>query len=133
MTTVFLDTSVLIRYFAEDDIPRAVAAAGLIDSDVSLVVSTGVVLETIHVLRTEYGMVNPALAHALIGLLSRSNVALTDADKGAVIAAIYWAMSISSRRIPDAILAGAAEQARVDYIATFDEKMSSPTVPVRML
>ena len=133
MTTVFLDTSVLIRYFAEDDIPRALAAGGLIDSQASMVLSTGVVLEAIHVLRNEYRMANPTLAHLLIRLLSRSNVALTDADKGTVIAAIYWTQGVSPRRIADAILAGAAEQARVDYIATFDEKMSAPSIPVRML
>ena len=133
MTTVFLDTSILIRYFAEDDIPRAVAAAALIDSEASLVLSTGVVLEALHVLRTEYEMANPSLAQLLTGLLSRSNVALSDADKGAVISAIYWTQGVSSRRIPDAILAAAAEQANVDYVATFDEGFSAPSVAVRVL
>jgi predicted nucleic acid-binding protein len=133
VTSVFCDTSVLIRYLAEDDIPRAVAAAALIDSDTTLVISTGVMLEAIHVLRTEYQVSNPVLAQALIGLLSRPNVQLTDADKSGVIAAIYWTRDASARRIPDAIIAAAARQARVDYIATFDERMSSPTVPVRML
>ena len=133
MTTVFLDTSILIRYFAEDDIPRAVAAAALIDSEASLVLSTGVVLEALHVLRTEYKLANPSLAELLTGLLSRSNIALSDADKGAVIAAIYWTQGVSSRWIPDAILAAAAEQAHVDYLATFDEKFSAPSVAVRRL
>lgn len=133
MTAVFCDTSVLIRYFAEDDIPRAAAAAALIDSDATLVISTGVVLETIHVLRTDYAVANPVLATMLVALLSRANVQVTDADKSGLIAAIYWTQSVSSRRIMDAIIATAAEQARVDFIATFDEKMRSPLVPVRML
>ena len=133
MTSVFVDTSVLIRYFAEDDLPRAIAAANLIDSDHSLVISTGVVLETIHVLRTDYKIGNPVLAQLLVSLLSRSNVRLSDADKSGTIAAIYWTQNASSRRIPDAILTAAAEQAHVDFIATFDGKMTSPTVPVRML
>lgn len=133
MTAAFLDTSVLIRYFAEDDLPRAIAAADLIDSDHVLVISTGVVLETIHVLRTDYRVDNPVLAQMLVGLLSRANIRLSDADKSATIAALYWTQSVSSRRIPDAILAAAADRAGVDFIATFDEKLASPTVPVRLL
>jgi len=133
VTAVFCDTSVLIRYFAEDDIPRAAAAAALIDSDATLVISTGVVLETIHVLRTDYAVANPVLAAMLVALLSRANVQVTDADKSGLIAAIYWTQSVSSRRIMDAIIATAAEQAKVDFIATFDAKMRSPIVPVRML
>ena len=133
MTTVFCDTSVLIRYFSEDDIPRAVAAAELIDSDARLVVSTGVILETIHVLRTELGATNPELSDALVRFLSRSNVSLSDADKAGVLGAIFWTQHVSARRIPDAILSAAAQQAGADVIATFDEKMTSPTVPVRML
>lgn len=50
-----------------------------------------------------------------------------------MIAALAWTQASSARRIGDAIVAKAAEQASVDYIATFDEKMSSPRVPVRML
>jgi len=133
VTAVFCDTSVLIRYFAEDDIPRAAAAAALIDSDATLVISTGVVLETIHVLRTDYAVANPVLAAMLVALLSRANVQVTDDDKSGLIAAIYWTQSVSSRRIMDAIIATAAEQAKVDFIATFDAKMRSPIVPVRML
>jgi len=75
----------------------------------------------------------PSLARLLTGLLSRSNVVLSDADKSAVISAIYWTQGVSSRRIPDAILAAAAEQAHVDYLATFDEKFSAPSVAVRVL
>lgn len=133
MSRAFLDTSVLIRYFAEDDIPRAVAAAELIDSATTLVVSTGVIIETVHVLRTEHRLGNPALAEVLVGFLRRPNVELSDADKSGVIAALHWSQGVSARRITDAIVAGAAETARADFIATFDEKMASPTTPVRML
>ena len=133
MTAAFCDTSVLIRYFAADDVPRALAAARLIDSEHELVVSTAVMLEAIHVLRTDYAFDNPALAQLLIRFLSRSNVRLTDADKGALISALFWTQSSSARRIGDAIVAAAAEQSSVDFIATFDEKMTSQFLPVRLL
>ncbi len=130
---VFCDSGVLIRYFAEDDPPRAFAAAGLIDSDRSLVVSTGVLFETTHVLRTQHGFANPQLAMALIEFLSRDNVELADADAGHVVAGLTWTLRASSRRIPDAILAATASQARCDWIATFDDAFASPTVPSRLL
>ena len=131
--SVFCDTSVLIRYFAEDDLPRALAASTLFDSDTQLVVSTGVILETIHVLRTQYGVANPVLSELLVRLLSRRNVTVSDADKSGLIGALYWAQGVSARRISDAIVVAAAQQAGVEAIATFDDKMASPTVPVRML
>jgi predicted nucleic acid-binding protein len=133
MARVFVDTSVLIRYFADDDPARALAAAGVVDGDDSLVVSTAALLELVHVLRTDYGATNPALAHGLIRFLTRDNVELIDADQAATIAAIRWSMRASARRIPDAIIAAAAEQARCEVIVTFDERMASPTVPVRAL
>ncbi len=133
MTRVFCDTSILIRYFVEDDIPRAVAAADLIESDADLTVSTGVLLETVHVLRTEHGFADPALANLLGGFLSRTNVDVADADKIGLIGALQWTELVSARRIADAIVVAAAKRAGVDAIVTFDEKMRSPSVPIRLL
>lgn len=130
---VFLDTSVLIRYFAQDDPPRALAAATLIDGDAAVVVSTGSILEVLHALRTDYRARNPDLGRALITLLSRHNVSLADADAGAVVAGIERTLAHSERRIPDAILAAAAEQAGCAWIATFDESFVSPSVPSRLI
>ena len=133
MSRVFCDTSVLVRYFAEDDPARALAAAGLIDSDNELVVSTAVLIELVHALRTQHAMMNPQVGTLVVGFLSRSNVELVDADKAGVIAGVFWAQNTSARRLPDAILAAAAARSNSEYIATFDERFGSPTVPVRML
>jgi predicted nucleic acid-binding protein len=130
---VFCDTGVLIRYFAEDDVPRALAALNLIESDATLVLSTGILFEAIHTLRTQFGVGNPALGEGMIRFLSRANVELSDADAAAVVAGIQWSLHLSARRIGDAILAAAAEQAGCDWIATFDEAFASPTVPSRLL
>jgi len=89
--------------------------------------------ETIHGLRTSMGHSNSDLARAIIGFLSRSNVGLVDADRAHVVGALEWTIRSSARRIPDAILAATAMQASCDWIATFDEAFSSPTVPSRLL
>ena len=78
---IFCDTSVLIRYFAEDDPPRALAAARLFDSDATLVVSTTALLELVQVLRTSYGVTNPRLGEGLVRFLTRDGVELVDATR----------------------------------------------------
>jgi predicted nucleic acid-binding protein len=84
-------------------------------------------------MRTQHGSRNPELGSALVGFLSKHNVELADADVGAVVAGISRTLSLSERRIPDAILAAAAEQAGCDWIATFDEAFASPTIPSRLI
>ncbi len=128
---VFLDTSVLVRYLAEDDAPRAIAAARLIDGPTELVVSTAVLVEVVHVLRTEHGIPNPWLAETIIKFLTRANVRLADADQVVTVEALRGTSALSARRIPDALIAAAARQSRCDWIAAFDRDFHSSTVPVR--
>lgn len=133
MARVFCDAGVLIRYFVDDDPPRSLAVARLVDGDAELVTSTSVLLECVHVLRREYQIGNPELASGLITFLSRADVTLIDADQAATIAALGWSQRVSARRIADALIAAAAEHAKCDYIATFDESFRSPSVPVRLI
>lgn len=130
---VFCDSSVLIRYLAEDDPPRAMAAAALIDSDTVVVVSTVVLIEVVHVLRTERALENPELAQGLIRFLNRQNVELTDADRVGVLEALRGTTGVSARRIPDALIASAAARAQCSWIAAFDRDFRSPSVPVRLI
>ena len=130
---VFLDTSVLVRYLAEDDPPRALAASELIDGPADLVVSTAVLVEAVHVLRTMYGIANPWLAEALALFLNRDDVYLADADRVTALEAIRATVGESARRIPDALVAAAAARARCDWIAAFDRDFRSPTIPVRLI
>jgi predicted nucleic acid-binding protein len=130
---VFCDTGILVRYFADDDPPRSLAAARLIDGDDTLVISTAVLLEVSHVLRTQHGHGNPAIAEALVDFLTKRSVELTDADLPQTVAALRWSARVSARRIPDALISAAAERAACDVIVTFDEGLASPSVAVRML
>jgi len=130
---VFLDSSVIVRYLAEDDPPRAFAAAGVIDGDRTLVLSGVVLLETVHALRTGAGHDNPALGRAMIRFLTRENVELVDADKAHLVAALERSLTASARRIGDAVIAATAEHAGCSWIATFDEAFRSPTVPARLI
>lgn len=130
---VFLDSSVVVRYLAEDDPPRALAAARLIDGEQTVVVSGVVLLETMHALRTGLGHENPELARVLIRFLTRHNVEVVDADKAHLVAALERSLATSARRVSDAILAATAEGAGCAWIATFDEAFTSPTIPSRLI
>lgn len=129
---VFCDTGILVRYFADDDPPRALAAARLIDGGDTLVISTAVLIEVVHVLRTQHGRANPEIANALIAFLTKRGVELVDADLPEAVAALRWSARVSARRVPDALISAAANHARCDLIATFDERMSTVDVPVRL-
>ena len=130
---VFLDASVLVRYLSEDDPPRALAAARLIDGDTTVVISGVVLLETLHALRTGLGHENPELGRVLVRFITRENVEVVDADKGHLVAALERSLATSARRITDAIVAATAEHAGCDWIATFDEGFKSPSVPSRLI
>jgi predicted nucleic acid-binding protein len=130
---VFLDASVVVRYLSEDDPPRALAAARLIDSDRAVVLSGVVLLDTIHALRTGKGHENPELGRALIRFLTRENVEVIDADKAHLVAALERSLTASARRISDAVIAATAEHAQCAWIATFDEAFRSPTIPARLI
>lgn len=130
---VFCDTGILVRYFADDDPPRALAAARLVDGQDILVVSTTVLIEVAHVLRTQHGRTNPEVSEALVAFLTKRRVELSDADQSETVAALQWSARVSARRIPDALISAAAMRAGCDLIATFDERLTSPTIPVQML
>jgi predicted nucleic acid-binding protein len=85
---VFLDTSVLVRYLAEDDPPRALAAARLIEGDGTVVISGVVLLETMHAMRNNLAHDNPELARGLIRFVTKENVEVVDADKTHLVAAL---------------------------------------------
>lgn len=129
---VFLDTSVLLRYLADDDPPRSFAAAKLIDDASVIRLSSVVLTEAVHVLRTDFGLENPALADLLVAFLGRSNVELVDADKGGAIAALQRSRTSSPRRILDSLIAEAALRSGADFIAAFDRSFPAP-IPVRLL
>lgn len=133
VSRVFCDTGILVRYFADDDPPRALAAARLIDGGDTLVISTAVLIEVVHVLRTQHGRASPEIADALIAFLTKRGVELVDADLPEAVAALRWSARLSARRVPDALISAAANHARCDLIATFDERMLAVDVPVRLL
>ena len=66
-------------------------------------------------------------------LFAKFEKARDDNRKKALAREICLELQLSERRIPDALLAAAAEGAGCDWIATFDEQFASPSVPSRLI
>lgn len=126
-----LDTSVLVRYLTADDPELAQAAAVLIEGDEPVVISSLVLLETVHVLRgTPYERASPDLADALVELLAHENVTLTGLDPDLAGAAIASVRDLSPRHIADALIGAAARDAGATRLVTNDAAFTSPFIDV---
>lgn len=131
---IAVDAGVLIRYLTWDRPPLAAAARDLIEGDETVGVSSVVLLETIHVVRGDrYGRDNPELTDALVELLSRENVRLTDLDAELALAAFAGVRHLSARHLADALVAAATESAGARVLVTNDRGFASKLVPVAQL
>lgn len=131
---IALDTSALLRYLTNDDPPLARQVADLVEGPQPVAISSLVLLEAAHTLRSaHYGLDNPAVADAFIELLAHDNVVLTDLPSDLASAAIAAVRHLSARHVADALVAAAARHAGVSELVTNDRKFASQLVPVRQL
>src|SRR5438045_2638720 len=103
-----IDTSVVVRYLVGTPEVEARRAAKLMDGGDQLGLSLVAVVETAHVLRTQYGIERADVLDTLIDLLSRENVVLLGLSNTDALAALARARSIARSPIPDALIAAAA-------------------------
>lgn len=125
-----VDTSVVVRYLVGTPDGEARRAAKLIDGDEHLGLSLVVLVETAHVLRTQYAIEREAIVETLIELLTRENVVLLGLSNADALAALVRARSISRSPIPDALIAAAARVAGALPLYTFDEDLHRHGVAV---
>lgn len=117
-----LDTNVLVRYLAQDDVKQSAAATRLIEQRLSPTergfVSVVALLETVRVMQGRYAADVPLIAEILSDLLDTSVLELQDA------AAVRTALPRYRRGgvdLHDCLIVGLAEQ-RGARVVTFDAK-----------
>lgn len=117
-----LDTNVLVRYLAQDDVKQSAAATRLIEQRLSPTergfVSVVAPLETVRVMQGRYAADVPLIAEILSDLLDTSVLELQDA------AAVRTALPRYRRGgvdLHDCLIVGLAEQ-RGARVVTFDAK-----------
>jgi len=125
------DTSVLVRYLVGTPAAQARRAARLIDGEEEIGVSVVALAECAHVLRTQYGIGQRDVIDALIGLVQRENVSVTDARTDILVAMLVRARDLAGRPIPDAMIVGAALAADAIPMATFDADQRRYGIAIR--
>jgi len=91
---ISVDTSVVVRHLVGTPEALARRATAVIEGDGVVGISVVVLLETAHVLRTQYDVPRSDVLEALIGLITRDNVELIGFPRTAVIAALARARSL---------------------------------------
>ena len=116
-----VDTSVVVRYLVGTPASQARRAAALFDDDaIEIGISTVVLAECAHVLRTQYEVEQRAIIDTLIDLIQRENVRLLGGRANLVVELLVRARSLPGRPIPDALVVAAALEADALPLATFD-------------
>jgi predicted nucleic acid-binding protein len=118
-----VDTSVVVRYLVGTPVNQARRAAALIDDDdTEIGISTVVLAECAHVLRTQYEVDQRAIIDTLIDLIQRENVRLLGGRPDLVVEMLVRARALPGRPIPDALVVAAALEADALPLATFDRQ-----------
>ena len=118
-----VDTSVVVRYLVGTPVSQARRAAALIEDEATEIgISTVVLAECAHVLRTQYEVDQRAIIDTLIDLIQRQNVRLLGGRADLVVEMLVRARGLAGRPIPDALVVAAALEADALPLATFDRE-----------
>ena len=124
------DTSVIVRYLVGTPPAQAKRAAGLIDGVREVGLPLVALVETAHVLRTQYGVERADVVEVLIELLTRQNVQLLGLPKADALAALVRARALPRSPIPDALIAATASWAGALPLYTFDQELNRHGIAV---
>jgi predicted nucleic acid-binding protein len=126
------DTSVIVRYLVGTPAAQAKRAAGLMESSAEIGIPVVVLIETAHVLRTQYAVARTDVVEVLIELLTRHNVTSLGLPTADALAALVGARSLPGSPIPDAFIAAMARSAGALPLYSFDEDLHRHGVPVQV-
>jgi len=125
-----VDTSVIVRYLVGTPTDQARQAAALMDGDQVMGISIIALIETAHVLRTQYGVPRPDVVATLIDLVTRDNVATLGLAKADVLEALVRTRSLASSPVPNALIVAGSRAAGALPIYSFDADLGRLGAPV---
>lgn len=124
-----IDTSVIVRYLVGSPAEQARRATALIDGAEALGIPVVALMETAHVLRTQYEVDRAGVVNALIDLVTLEQVFILGLPKVDTLDALVRARSLPGSPIPDAFIAATAKLAGASPVYTFDEDFHRQGVP----
>jgi predicted nucleic acid-binding protein len=127
---ISIDTSVVVRYLVGTPPAQAKRAKALMDGPHDIGLALVALVETAHVLRTQYGVERGDIVEVLLELLTRENVTPLGLPKADVLTALVRARALRDSSIPDALIAATAKWAGALPLYTFDEDLHRHGVAV---
>ena len=115
-----IDTSVIVRYLVGTPSGQAKRAAALIDGAEELGVSVIAIVETAHVLRTQYAVAREDVVDTLIDFVNRESVTTLELSKFDVLEALITARTLPGAHVPDALIAATSRSTGAVPVFTFD-------------
>jgi predicted nucleic acid-binding protein len=127
---ISVDSSIVVRYLVGTPAAQARRAAAVMDGDESVGIPVGVLLETAHVLRTQYGVSRADVVDALIELTTRENLDVLGLAKGTAVESLVRARALPGSPLPDALVAATVREADAFPLYSFDRELARHGVPV---
>ena len=127
---ISVDSSIVVRYLVGTPAAQARRAAAVMDGDESVGIPVVVLLETAHVLRTQYGVSRADVVDALIELTTRENLDVLGLTKGTAVESLVRARALPGSPLPDALVAATVREADAFPLYSFDRELARHGVPV---
>ncbi len=127
----YLDSSVIVRYLTGDIEPLANAAASVIHSDETLIISELALLETAYVLSRLYSVPRSDLVDALARLIQRENIRLGRLAKPLALYALDLCRSSNRYSFADAFMWAEAVTSDSPTTYTFDRRFPGEGVNLK--
>jgi predicted nucleic acid-binding protein len=124
----FVDSSVLVRYFTDDDPRKARIAEEIIESD-DLFVTTLILSEVAYVLRTSYKYPRSDVVDVLMQFVQRENVDVLDARKELIAISLDNARS-GRLSFGDSLIIAQMRSANHREIYSFDKDFRDDAIVV---
>lgn len=127
---IAIDTSVLVRYLVGSPPDSARRAAALIDGTDEVGLPLTVLLETGHVLRTQYGIDRASVLETLLGVVTRRNMEILGGSRQATVEALTRARSLPGAALADALIAATVRESGVRPLYSFDAGLARHGIDV---
>jgi predicted nucleic acid-binding protein len=128
---ISVDTSVVVRYLVGTPVAGARRARAVLDQQGPVGIPIVVLLETAHVLRTQYGVERRDVLDTLVELVTREDVETIGVSKSLVIEGLVRARALPGSPLPDALVIAMVRDAGALPLYSFDRDMARHGIEVR--
>ena len=129
--SVFLNTSVIVRYLTNDHPEMSDQATQIIEEVDDVTITEGILGETAFVLTSVYGKSRSEVVGSLIDLVERDNISTYAMDKSLVLRGLEMCRPSGRVSIADAMIWAAARTDRASAIYTFDRRFPNQGIEIR--